>query len=418
MIRVKGGTLYIGNFRAEDLVSMFGTPLYVYDKEELLNNYTKLRSAIKYPETQILYSCKANSNAEILRVFKELGAGLDAVSPWEVLLGVKVGFQPSNILFTGNNVTEDEIRLVRELGAIVNVDSIQQLRRYGRLYPSSEVSIRVNPGFGVGHHQKVVTGGLSKFGIPIPQLREALEVAKNFNLRIIGLHAHVGSGIMIPEPIVEVARTLLRLITDLSLTEIEFVDVGGGLGIPYRRDERPLDVEKLGSELTKLFEDFSVSYGRRVKLVLEPGRYLVGNAGVLLTRVIDVKEVLLDGGGKKVFVGTDTGMNHLIRPALYDAYHEVVPVGKVDAERKILADIVGNICESGDILAKDRLLPELREGDILAIMDVGAYGYSMASNYNLRPRPAEIMVFRSEVRLIRRRETFEDLVRTMAGLTI
>lgn len=418
MIVARDGVLFIGNFRAEELALEFGTPLYVYDREVMVENYVRLRTAVRYSNTEILYSCKANSNAEILKVFRELGAGLDAVSPWEVLLGVKVGFEPRNILFTGNNVSEDELRFVKDLGAMVNIDSIQQLRRYGRLYPGTEVSVRINPGFGVGHHQKVVTGGASKFGVPLSQVKELLEVARNYDLRIVGLHAHLGSGILSPEPIVTVARTLLQLILSTGLTDVEFVDVGGGLGIPYREDEKPLDVEVLGSELTKLFEDFSERYGRRVRLVLEPGRYLVGNAGVLLTKVVDIKEVPLDGGGRKVFVGTDTGMNHLIRPALYDAYHRVVPVGKVGAEARILADVVGNICESGDVLAKDRLLPELKEEDILAIMDVGAYGYSMTSNYNLRPRPAEVMVFGSEVKLIRRRETFEDLVRTMTGLSI
>ncbi|PUA31814.1 MAG: diaminopimelate decarboxylase [Zestosphaera tikiterensis] len=412
MIRVEGSYLYIGGFKAEDLVLKFGTPLYVYDKEVIIENYVRLRNSLKYGDVEVLYSCKANSNVEVLKVFKELGAGLDAVSVWEALLGVKVGFPPDKILFTGNNVTEEELKLALDLGVIVNVDSIQQLVRYGRLNPEGEVSIRVNPGVGVGHHQKAVTGGVTKFGIYLNQVNEALRVAREYRLKIVGLHAHIGSGILDVEPILNVAKTLTKLALSLNLPDLKFVDVGGGLGIPYRPGDKPLDVEGLGVGLTDLFNEFSHAYGRRVKLFVEPGRYLVGNAGVLLTKVVDVK-VFEDGSLKKVFVGTDTGMNHLIRPALYDSYHEVIPASKANVERKLLADVVGNICESGDVIARDRLLPELREGDILAIMDVGAYGYSMSSNYNLRPRPAEVMVYRDEVKLIRRRETFEDLIRHM-----
>lgn len=412
MIRVEGPHLYIGGFKAEDLVLRFGTPLYVYDKEVMVENYVRLRNSLRYEDVEILYSCKANSNAEILKVFKELGAGLDAVSIWEALLGVKVGFKPSKILFTGNNVTEEELKLALDLGVIVNADSIQQLIRYGRLNPGGEVSIRVNPGVGVGHHQKVVTGGVTKFGIYLNQINDALRIAKEYRLKIVGLHAHIGSGILDVEPILNTARVLTKLALSLNLPDLKFIDVGGGLGIPYRPNDKPLDVDGLGKGLTEIFNEFSQAYGRKVKLFIEPGRYLVGNAGVLLTKVVDVK-VFEDGSLKKVFIGTDTGMNHLIRPALYDSYHEVIPVSKANAEKKLLADVVGNICESGDIIAKERMLPELREGDILAIMDVGAYGYSMASNYNFRPRPAEVMVYKNEVKLIRRRETFEDLIRNM-----
>ncbi|MEM4971236.1 MAG: diaminopimelate decarboxylase [Sulfolobales archaeon] len=410
MIRLVGGSLYIGCFEAEDLAKRFGTPLYVYDEELIRDNYLRLLRAFRYKGLEILYSCKANSNPWILSILRDLGSGLDAVSPLEVLLGIKMGFPKEKILFTGVNVSDEEMLLVRgELGVMINIDSLSQLERYGRLFPETDVSIRINPGFGGGHHRYTITGGLTKFGIYPSQIERAIEISRRYRLRIAGLHMHIGSGIYYVEPYLRGLEILLNLATRLG--DIEFIDLGGGLGIPYRPGDRGVDIDLLGSRVSELLEEFARKYWE-VKLRIEPGRYIVGNAGILLTRVVDIKEIEY-AGEKKLFIGVDTGMNHLIRPALYDAYHEIIPVRGVDRPREVIADVVGNICESGDILARDRPLPRIVEGEILAILDVGAYGYSMSSNYNLRPRPAEVLVNGCSARLIRRRETFEDLMRTV-----
>lgn len=409
MIRVEGPNLLIGGHTAESLAQRFGTPLYVYDLEAVAGNYEKLTRSFPYKDLEILYSCKANNNVDVLKTLKGLGAGLDAVSPWEALLGIKLGFPREKILFTGNNVSDEEMRFVKEeLGVLINVDSIPQLRRYGRMYPGTEVSIRVNPGVGAGHHGYAVTGGVTKFGIYLNQLGEAVELARDHGLKVVGLHAHIGSGILDPEPHIKTLETLLNAAGKFN--SLEFIDLGGGFGIPYRPGEEPLDLTQLGRRVSELLESFTRKH-HHIKLRLEPGRFLVGDAGVLLVKVVDVKEVLADGV-KKVFVGVDSGMNHLIRPALYGAYHEVVAASKADRPKEVVADVVGNICESGDILATNVSLPKVEEGDVLAIMNAGAYGYSMSSNYNMRPRAAEAVVRGSEVRLSRRRETFEDLVRT------
>jgi len=408
-IRVIGSYLYVGNYRAEELALRFGTPLYVYDLDTVAENYSKLVKSVPYEDLEVLYSCKANSNPWILKTLKDLGSGLDAVSPFEALLGVKLGFPRERILFTGSSVSDEEMRFVKEeLGVLINVDSISQLRRYGRLFPGTEVSVRINPGIGAGHHGYAVTGGVTKFGIYLDQVARVKEVASEYSLRVVGLHTHIGSGVLEVEPYLRALEVLLEVARGFK--DLKFVDLGGGFGIPYRPGEKPLDVATLGTEVAKRLKEFSRKYGH-VKLRLEPGRYLVGNAGILLVRVVDIKEVSL-GGVMKVFVGVDSGMNHLIRPALYGAYHEVVAVSKADRPREIVADVVGNVCESGDVLASGVALPKLDEGDVLAIVDVGAYGYSMSSNYNLRPRPAEVVVSGSWVQLARRRETFEDLLRT------
>ncbi|MEM1610299.1 MAG: diaminopimelate decarboxylase [Sulfolobales archaeon] len=409
MIKIVGGSLYIGCFEAEDLAKRFGTPLYVYDEELIRDNYLGLLRAFRYKWLEILYSCKANSNPWILSILRDLGSGLDAVSPLEVLLGIKMGFPKEKILFTGVNVSDEEMLLVRgELGVMINIDSLSQLERYGRLFPETDISIRINPGFGGGHHRYTITGGLTKFCIYTSQIERAIEIARRYRLRIAGLHMHIGSGIYDVEPYLRGLEILLDLATRLG--DVEFIDIGGGLGIPYRPGDKGVDIDLLGSRVSELLEEFSRKYWE-VKLRIEPGRYIVGNAGILLTKVVDIKEIEY-AGEKKLFIGVDTGMNHLIRPALYDAYHEIIPVRGVDRPREVIADVVGNICESGDILARDRPLPRIVEGEILAILDVGAYGYSMSSNYNLRLRPAEVLISGCSGRLIRRSETFEDLVRT------
>ncbi|HEW63503.1 MULTISPECIES: diaminopimelate decarboxylase [Fervidicoccus] len=409
-IKVEGTYLYIGKITAKQLADQYGTPIYVYDKEVLLNNYERLKKSIKYRDLEVLYSCKANNNIDILKVLKEEGSGLDVVSPFEALLGVKLGFQKDKILFTGNNVSNEEMKFLKELGILINIDSISQLKRYGIMFPGTDISIRINPGIGYGHHEYAKTGGLTKFGIYLNEIEAAKEYVMKYNLRIRGIHIHIGSGILQTDPYISALNILLKIANEFK--DLEFIDLGGGLGIPYRPGEEKFDLGDFGEKVSSILEDFSRKHGH-VKLRIEPGRYIVGSCGVLLVRVVSIKDVSLNGK-RKIFIGVDSGMNHLIRPSLYGSYHEIIDVTKASDEKEIVADIVGNICETGDFLALDRPMPKVEEGDVLAVMDAGAYGYSMSSNYNLRPRPAEIFVDGSTAKVSRRRETFEDLLSTFA----
>ncbi len=295
------------------------------------------------------------------------------------------------------------MKAVHDYGAMINIDSLTQLERYGTMYPGTECSVRINPEVGAGGHEHVVTGGPNvKFGIMHDLLPRVLEIAKRHDLKVVGAHMHVGSNILDHRPFVEAMDKFFasaRLLPDLR-----FVDLGGGLGVPYGQEQKHVDVELFGRAVSEQFENFCNDYGRKLELVFENGRYYVAEAGHLLVRVVDIKKTRTH-----IFVGTDSGFTHLIRPALYGAYHEVINCTRPDAE-KVEVSVVGNICETGDYFARHRDLPEPQPGDILSIENVGAYGYSMASTYNSRPRPAEVMVSAGEVRLIRRRETFEDLL--------
>jgi diaminopimelate decarboxylase (EC 4.1.1.20) len=401
---MRNNILYIGQAKASTIADKYGTPLYVYNEDTIRMKYDSLIENITYPKTEIYYACKANYNLTILRMLRDLGAGIDAVSPEEVYLALKAGFSHNKILFTGNNVTDEEMKFVKNHNVLINIDSLSQLKRYGGMYPDSEISIRINPNVGAGHHAHVITGGPeSKFGIYYTRTDEIKRIASDYNLKIIGIHMHIGSGILDPEPFLLGIRSLLS--TAKEFKGLEFIDIGGGLGIPYKPKERQLDLKKFGQKLGEIFDSWSENYGK-VALRLELGRYLVAESGVLLTRVNTVKKTPY-----RTFIGVDTGFNHLIRPILYGAYHKIIAVNKVSHEKTQKVDVCGNICESGDLFARDRIMPEIEEGDLLAITNVGAYGFSMSSNYNFRPRPSEVLVSDGKMRLIRRRETIEDMLR-------
>ncbi|MEM2006890.1 MAG: diaminopimelate decarboxylase [Sulfolobales archaeon] len=409
VIEVRGPHLYIGGMRAIDLAEKFGTPLYAYDKGVVIDNFNKIAKSFTYKNVEVLYSCKANNNPGILTTLRDLGAGLDSSSPWEVMLGLMLGFQKEKIMFTGSGVTDEEMKYVRgELGVLVNIDSISQLRKYGRLFPETEVSIRINPGFGCGYHEFTTTGGLTKFGINLDSLSKALEIAKEHRLRIVGLHTHIGSGVFAVEPYLKVIKLLLDIA--VNLRDLEFIDVGGGMGVPYKLGETEFDYVAFGRMVSELVEGYSKRAGE-VKLRVEPGRFIVGNAGILLTRVVEIKVVEF-GGLRKAFAIVDTSINHLVRSVMMDTYYEVVAVSKASTQHKVEVDVVGNLCMAGDIIARARDLPPLEEGDVLAFLNAGAYTYSMSMNYNMRPRPAEVLVYDGVVRLTRRRESFADLIST------
>jgi diaminopimelate decarboxylase len=408
-METKNNRLYLGGLPAGELTARFGSPLYVYEEDILRERAGELRDAILFPDKKVKYACKANTNIEIMKILREEGMGIDAISPGEIDAALLAGFQPADILFTSNNASDAEIDYAVSRGAVVNVDSLSHLKAFGKKYPGKSLCVRINPNVGGGHHNHVITGGLdSKFGISYREVDEILEAAGANGLAVTGIHQHIGSGILDPSLFVEAMDVLLEVARHFK--DLTFVDFGGGIGVPYREDQRRIDVKVLGKKITDDFERFCSRYGRRLTLVIEPGRYPVAECGTLLATVTAVKQ-----GESHRFVGVDTGFNHLVRPAMYGSYHRILHAGCVEGPPTPQV-IAGNICESGDVFTRDekgivdRELPRFAEGDTLCICNAGAYGYAMASNYNTRPRPAEVLVKGGEARLIRRRERIEDLL--------
>ncbi len=402
-MQVKGNSLYLGGVRAEELLGRHGSPLYVYEEGTIRRKYAELFGGIRSEKLKIYYACKANTNVHILKLLKDLGAGLEAVSEGEVLAALKAGFRRDRIMFTCDNITEEELRFLVRKRVQVNIDSLSQLEKYGRLNPGGAVGIRVNQGIGAGHHQHVITGGASsKFGIYHSQLDGAKRIAVAHGLTISGIHQHIGSNILDESIFLRAMQAILN--TAGKFDDLKYINFGGGLGVPYRPGERPLSMKRLGSRIVSVFDRFCKDYGGSPDMIFEPGRYLVCEAGVLLVKVTDIKQ----NPGKK-FVGVDSGFNHLIRPTLYGSYHPVINVSNLRGKREKVS-IAGNICESGDIFASDRLVPACKEGDTLAILNAGAYGFAMSSNYNTRPRPAEIMASKGRSWVIRKREKAKDII--------
>jgi diaminopimelate decarboxylase len=394
----------------------YGTPLYVYDQATLVRRCQALLRAVAYPKKKLLYAMKANSSPAVVRTIIGTGFGLDCVSLGEVLFAQKLGAE--TILYTNNNVADWEYNEVVKLAGEnlwLNCDSLQRL---GDLPEGSECFVRLNGPVGGGHHDHVITCGPdSKFGIPWEQTPELLKIAKSRKLKLIGVHQHIGSGIREAGKFGEALDVLLRVLRQHTFPDLEYVNFGGGLGVPYRPAERPLDLRKFGAMLAARFTAFCEEIGRELTLMLEPGRFPAAECGYLLVRVTTLKETPYH----KTFAGVDSGFNHLVRPTMYGSYHHITnlshPRGRLHPYY-----VAGYICESGDIFtraaggenrAAPRLLPEIRRGDLLAIHNAGAYGYCMASEYNLRPRPAEVMLAGGQVTLTRRAKTPLELVEEM-----
>lgn len=372
----------------EKAAKEFGTPVYIYDEKTIREAHQRLRENIRHNGPYgIEYAMKANSNPEILRILlQDQIDGIDAVSKGEIERAMKVGFSPSQIIFTGNNLTDSEVDFAMLNKVWLNIDSLSRLKKVGKKYPGSQVWLRINTNIGAGHHSHCITGGPeSKFGIWEEQTETARMLAKRYRLEIIGLHQHIGSQILDVKIFLKAMEALLRVA--INFPGLKYLDFGGGLGVPYKPEEKPLDVQKLGKEIHKLFKVFCQSYDGKPHLVLEPGRYLVAESGYLLVRVNTVKR---NPDGRK-FVGVNSGFNHLVRPAMYGSYHEIVNISNPDGKKEKV-DIVGNLCESGDKFAVQRKISHVRESDLLVIQNAGAYGYSMSSDYNLRPKPEEVLV--------------------------
>ncbi len=408
-MEIRDNQLLLGNISTASLIDEFGSPLYVYEEDMLRVRARELLGAISYPNREIKYACKANTNIEIMRIFREEGLGIDAVSPGEIHAALMAGYNPSQILYTMNNGTREEIEYGVRRGVMINVDSLSQLRFLGEKHRGSGICVRINPNIGAGHHDHCITGGPeSKFGIDHTKVDRIKEISGQFALSIQGVHQHIGSGILQPEKFIDAMDVLLE--TAKYFDDLSFVDFGGGIGVPYGEDEQRIDIKVFGDEISEEFQKFCKDYGKELKLVIEPGRYLVAESGFLLATVTSVKE-----GERHRFVGINTGFNHLVRPAMYGSYHQILNAMNVNGER-LPQTIAGNLCESGDTFTRneegivDRELPIFKEGDTVAICNAGAYGFSMSSLYNTRPRPAEVLVGAGQPRLIRNRETIEHIV--------
>lgn len=399
----KNGEYEFCGVRARDLVKHYNSPIYVYEADTIEEQYNQLKQAFRNVNHRVLYACKSNTNLNILSFLRELGAGLDTVSIQEVDIGLKAGFHPSEILFTPNCISINEIHKGIERGVHINIDNISLLEQFGHEYGSSvPVCIRVNPHLLGGGHSHIQTGHIdSKFGISIHQLRHVLRVVNANNIRVEGLHMHTGSDILDAGVFLNGLEVLLD--TAHQFKDLKYIDFGSGFKVAYKEDDVVTDVEELGEKVSDRFNQFCREYGKDLELWFEPGKYLISEAGYFLTKVNVIKQTV-----STVFAGVDSGLNHLIRPMFYDGYHHITNISNPNGKNRVYT-IVGYICET-DTFGTDRKLHEVREGDILAFHNAGAYGFSMASNYNSRFRPAEVMSYQGSSYLIRERETMEDLL--------
>ena len=402
----KDGVMMIGGKSAVEIAEEFGTPVYVIDEARVRENYRNIYGAFsRFMDTKIHYACKANTNLALLRILEQEGSGIDAVSIGEVKTCLKAGFTPDRIMYTGVNVSNQELKEVADLGVMINLDSVSEMERLAEIAPQHEISFRITPGVGSGHSAKVITGSKgAKFGIPLDEVINTYARAKDLGFKIKGIHAHIGSGGQVVEPFMDMMEVLINLVNEIKELGIDLdsIDMGGGIGVPYRPQEEEMDVGELAMNLTDMIQEET-----DIKtIILEPGRYIVCDAVVLLTGVNDVKDA-----GIKKYVGCDAGFNTLIRPAMYDSYHHVALANKFGKACTQKYDVVGPICESGDYLAHDRVLPEPVEGDIVAVYNAGAYGFSMSSNYNSRPLCREVLVNDGKAELVREAETVEEMWR-------
>ena len=416
---IENSNFFAGN-NPEDIVAKYGTPVYVYNEKILRDRMAKVAKVItKYPYTAN-YSVKANTNIHILKLALEEGLNCDAMSVGEITLLLKAGFPSERIFFVPNNVAPYELAFALKNGVMTSLDSLSQLELFGEVcnqmnIPAGErkCAVRINPGVGAGHHEKVVTGGKkTKFGIAEYDIPHIFEIASKYEVRIAGINQHIGSLFMDPQPYLDAVTNLLRIAEQFD--NLDFIDFGGGYGIPYHKlnDEKDFPMEDFKARLEPILDDFVARYGKTPLFKSEPGRFCVAEGSVILGRVHATKE----NSGIQ-FAGTDVGMNVLVRPSMYDSHHdiEVIRDGNVLPRNEadlVVQTVTGNICESGDILAKDRPLPKLEEGDLICVLDTGAYGWSMCSTYNSRPRPAEVLICADgKVKQIRRKETIEDLMK-------
>ncbi len=391
----------------------YGTPLYIYDGSLIVHRYNSLYEYINYPNLKILYAMKANYNVGILKLLKQHNAYLDTVSPGEVQLALKLGYKQEDILFTSNNITDDEMHEVKKTGVLFNIGSLSRLKKFGAAYPCSEVCIRFNPDVYAGENKHVQTGGnVTKFGVLLSQAGDVIKIAKKYKLKIVGIHEHTGSGIAQTEKVFQSMTNILAIANRKDFPDLRFVDFGGGFKVKYRPKTHRIDYANFGKKITSIFEKFCKEYGKDLEMYFEPGKYIVAEAGYLLVEANTIKN-----NRGRLIAGTNSGFNHLIRPLLYEAYHHIENLSNPKG-KKYLYDICGNICETGDCFAREREMPEIRESDILLIKNTGAYGYSMGSIYNLRAMPSEIIVVNGKDKLVTKRPTNKELAESLISSSL
>lgn len=388
----------------QQIAEQYGTPIYVYHADKIKEQFERLQQAFQKTDVRFFYAAKALTNINILRYIKSIGCNVDCSSVNEVLLAIRAGFAPENILYTSSNIHFSEIEKAVELGVNINIDSLSNLgkfgAKYGHTYP---VGVRMRPNIMAGGNLKISTGhDRSKFGIPIEQTQEVLNLVNKHGLFIRTLHIHTGSEIKDVEVFAKGIEVLFEVAKDFP--ELEVVDLGGGFKVPYKPGEEGTDIERLGEKVREEFETYEKKYQRHFQVWFEPGKFMVSECGHFVTSVNVLKQ-----SGPVCFAGVDSGLNHLIRPMFYGAYHRIDNISNPGGAIKTYS-VVGNICET-DTFAEDRPLPEVREGDLLVFRNAGAYCFEMASNYNSRFKPAEVMVTGSTIKLIRRRDELEDLLR-------
>ena len=385
------------------IASEFGNPLYVYDAAKITSQYQRLTSAFsRIGDLRINYATKALSNVSILKLMRQLGSGLDTVSIQEVQLGLTAGFEPQAIIYTPNGVSLKEIEEVAKMGVQINIDNLSLLEQFGTRHPKTPVCIRINPHVMAGGNSNISVGHIdSKFGISIHQIPHLLRILENTAMNINGIHMHTGSDILDIDVFLHAAEILFD--TAKYFKNLKFLDFGSGFKVPYQQNDIETNIEELGEKLSKRFIDFCKEYGRDLQLIFEPGKFLVSQAGHFVTQVNVVKQTT-----STVFAQVDSGFNHLIRPMLYGSYHHIENLSNPKGKERFYS-VVGYICET-DTFGSNRKIAEITEGDLLVFKNCGAYCFSMASNYNSRYRPAEVLWYEGEAHLIRKRETFEDIL--------